>query len=169
MGIRPSFISAWNAAKYIYDEKNTIKRVKDVIGGRIKENFEIPYEKGGWVNSCAVRMSYVLNHTGHPIPRNVPLTVSGGDKKWYYYRVKDLIRYLRSEWGEPDSIISYPKIPVEKLQGKKGLILFEVSEWQDAAGHATFWDGIMCSDHCYFNDPGNINYITNAANFWELS
>jgi hypothetical protein len=37
----------------------------------------------------------------------------------------------------------------------------------DAAGHATFWNGLTCSDHCYFNAP-ETNYTTTKANFWEL-
>ncbi|AUX92260.1 type VI secretion system amidase effector protein Tae4 [Mixta gaviniae] len=167
MNSRPSFISAWTAAKRIYDPANPLKRVKETIGGKVKQNFEIPYENGGWVNSCAVRMSYVLNYTGHPLPRDKTKTVSGDDKKWYFYRVKDLIEYLKKEWGPPDLIISYPQIPVDKLKNKNGLILFEISGWDDAGGHATLWDGRICSDHCYFNEPG-VNYSTNAANFWML-
>ncbi|MCL2897379.1 type VI secretion system amidase effector protein Tae4 [Brenneria tiliae] len=168
MGIRPGFIAAWTAAKQIYDPNDPIGKVKDTIGGTVKRNFEIPVRDGGWENSCAVRMSYVLNYTGHPIPRIGSKTVSGADRKWYFYRVKDVIEYLNNVWGNADLIINYPQLPVEQLKNKNGLILFEVSGWGDANGHATFWNGSLCSDHCYFNDT-NANYTTNKANFWELS
>jgi hypothetical protein len=51
--------------------------------------------------------------------------------------------------------------------GKKGLILFEVSGWDDARGHATLFNGSVCYDHCYFNEP-NATYRTERANFWSL-
>ncbi|WP_279027136.1 type VI secretion system amidase effector protein Tae4 [Gibbsiella quercinecans] len=167
MGVRPGFISAWTAAKRIYDPNDPISKVKSVIGGAVKRNFEIPVASGGWENSCAVRMSYVLNYTGHSIPRLGDKTVSGADRKWYFYRVRDLIDYLNKIWGKPDLIIDYPQLPIEQLKNRNGVILFEVSGWYDAGGHATFWDGRLCSDHCYFNGTGG-NYTTKQANFWEL-
>ncbi|MDY8991879.1 T6SS effector amidase Tae4 family protein, partial [Escherichia coli] len=84
-----------------------------------------------------------------------------------FYRVKDVIAWLTRQWGKPDMIVSYPSLPVEQLANKKGVILFEVQGWSDAAGHATFWNGLTCSDHCYFNAP-ETNYTTTKANFWEL-
>lgn len=167
MGTRPRFLAAWTAAKNIYDPNDPLGKVKNTIGGAVKRNFEIPVESGGWENSCAVRMSYVLNYTGHPVPRIGQLTVSGADKKWYFFRVRDLIPYLTKTWGKPDMIVNYPQLPVTQLANKKGLILFEVSGWGNAGGHATFWNGTSCSDRCYFNEPGT-NYSTPRANFWEL-
>lgn len=167
MTARPSFVAARAAATRIYDANDSIGKVKQVIGGKVKHNFEIPPDEGGWSNSCAVRMSYVLNYTGHPVPRIANLTVSGADNKWYFYRVKDVIARLTRQWGKPDMIVSYPSLPVQQLANKKGVILFEVQGWSDAAGHATFWNGLTCSDHCYFNAP-ETNYSTTKANFWEL-
>ncbi|MBI6717193.1 T6SS effector amidase Tae4 family protein, partial [Pseudomonas syringae] len=51
---------------------------------------------------------------------------------------------------------------------KKGIILFEISGWTDAKGHATLFDGNLCYDHCYFNEP-DVNYRTDTANFWSLT
>jgi len=167
MSERPNFIAAWSAAKRIYDPLEPLKKVKDTIGGMEMKNFEISPEQGGWENSCAVRMSYVLNYTGHPIPRIKNKTVSGGDYKWYFYRVRDLIACLYQVWGDPELIIDFPHIPVKSLKNKNGLILFEVTGWGNAEGHATFWDGSICSDHCYFNDAGR-RYFTTKANFWIL-
>jgi hypothetical protein len=53
------------------------------------------------------------------------------------------------------------------MAGKQGLILFEVSGWSDALGHATLFDGKACYDHCYFNEP-EAKYRTDRANFWSL-
>ncbi|CAD6081386.1 type VI secretion system amidase effector protein Tae4 [Escherichia coli] len=167
MSARPSFVAAWAAATRIYDANDPIGKIKRVIGGKVKHNFEIPEQQGGWSNSCAVRMSYVLNYTGHPVPRIAGLTVSGADNKWYFFRVKDVIAWLTRQWGNPDMIVSYPSLPVQQLDNKKGVILFEVQGWSDAAGHATFWNGLTCSDHCYFNAQ-DTNYTTTKANFWEL-
>ncbi|WP_239323964.1 T6SS effector amidase Tae4 family protein [Snodgrassella gandavensis] len=50
---------------------------------------------------------------------------------------------------------------------KKGIILFEVSGWSDATGHATLFNGYKCYDSCYFNEPES-TYIAERANFWSL-
>lgn len=111
MGARPRFLAAWTAAKNIYDANDSLGKVKNTIGGAVQRNFEIPVNAGGWENSCAVRMSYVLNYTGHPVPRISQLTVSGADKKWYFFRVRDLISYLTKTWGKPDLIINFLNYP----------------------------------------------------------
>lgn len=41
----------------------------------------------------------------------------------------------------PESNPSHYKI---ELSGKKGIIVFEVSGWSDATGHADLWDGAGC-------------------------
>lgn len=46
---------------------------------------------------------------------------------------------MRETFGEPKKYT-----PAEykiKLSGKKGIIVFEVSGWDDATGHADLWDG----------------------------
>jgi len=50
------------------------------------------------------------------------------------------------------------------LVGKKRVILFEVSGWSDAQGHATLFNGQSCYDHCYFDEP-EAKYRTDRANF----
>ena len=70
---------------------------------------------------------------------------------------------MKTQWGEP-KIIKYPTVI-----GRKGIILFQISGWSDAMGHATLFNGNTCYDHCYFkeNEP-EADYITDRANFWEL-
>lgn len=161
---RPKFSEAWAASKRIYDPVDPAAKVAQVIGGHVALNIA---PKGTWVNTCAVRMSYILNESGVKIPFTAHKTVSGAKHHWYYHYVRDVIAFLKKEWGKPDIISKYPPAGGGKLARKKGIILFEVSGWGDAAGHATLWNGTMCYDHCYFNEPG-VRYHTTRANFWSL-
>jgi hypothetical protein len=164
---RPSFISAWAASQRIYSSINTADNVAKTIGGYVEKNINNPDPNQRWSNTCAVRMSYILNYSGLSIPRMPGQTVSGADKRQYFFRVVNLIRFLEQRWGKAE-IVKYPPSGGGTLAGKKGIILFEVSGWSDAQGHATLFNGNSCYDHCYFNEPG-ANYRTNKANFWSLS
>lgn len=163
---RPSFHAAWAASTRIYDPANSAAKVAQVIGGNVAANVNHQDPRLRWRNTCAVRMSYVLNQAGMPIPRLPAQTVSGADRRWYFYRVKNLIAFLEQRWGKAE-IVKYPPSGGGPLAGKKGLILFEVSGWSDAEGHATLFNGSTCYDHCYFNEP-DANYRTDRANFWSL-
>ncbi|WP_454121412.1 type VI secretion system amidase effector protein Tae4 [Kosakonia sp. Marseille-Q7440] len=162
---KPTFSAAWAAAMRIYDPADSGAKVAQVIGGKVAMNIA---PRGAWVNTCAVRISYILNQTGTTIPFIANKTVSGADGRWYFHYVADVIHFLRQSWGKPDIITRYPPAGGGDLAGKKGLILFEISGWGDATGHATLWNGLQCYDHCYFNEPG-VNYKTEHANFWALS
>jgi hypothetical protein len=69
-------------------------------------------------------------------------------------------------WGKAE-VVKYPPADGGTLAGRKGVILFEVSGWSNAEGHATLFDGRACYDHCYFNAP-EANYRTDRAHFWSL-
>jgi hypothetical protein len=161
---RPPFNAAWTAAQEVFDPAGSTAKVAKVIGGTVAKNITMP---GGWKNTCAVRMSFILNRSGMSVPYVAGKTVSGADKRWYFYRVKDVIDFLTQHWGKPDLMIAFPPVGGGQLAGKKGVVLFEISGWTDAAGHATLWNGNLCYDHCYFNEPG-ATYRTNRANFWAL-
>lgn len=163
---RPSFAHAWAAAQHIYDPTNSGEKVAKVIGGYVEKNINNPDPKQRWNNTCAVRISYVLNQGGMQIPRIPGQTVSGGDGRQYFFRVKNLIGFLKQRWGEAE-IVKYPPSGGGTLAGKKGLILFEISGWSDAQGHATLFNGSTCYDHCYFNEL-EANYRTDRANYWSL-
>ena len=164
---RPSFIIAWNASMRVYDPVDPMAKAAKVIGGYVAININAPPPKN-WKNACAIRMSYILNYSGVIIPSNIKKTVSGADKMNYFFRVPDVLDFLKRRWGNPDEIISYPPSGGGvALAGKKGVILFEVSGWSNAQGHATLFDGHTCYDHCYFNEP-EVNYHTDQANFWSL-
>lgn len=135
-----------------------------MVGGRVADH--INDKQNPWKNTCAVRMSYILNKSGLMIPSDPAKTKKGKDGMNYFFRVKDLISFLKKEWGAPE-IIAYPPSGGGKLAGKKGLVLFETEGWSDASGHATLFNGSSCYDHCYFNEPG-VTYRTTKANFWAL-
>lgn len=162
------FDVAWVAAQQVYDHEavtdaSVVAHVARVIGGMVATNID----SGEWKNTCAVRMSYILGRSGVQIPHVAGKTVSGADKRWYFFRVKHLIEFLSLQWGKPDLAAPYPPAGGGALAGKRGIVLFEVSGWRDATVHATLWNGRICYDHCYFNEQGAA-YRTDRANFWSL-
>lgn len=163
--MRPFFSFAWAASQRIYDPSNSSAKVAQMIGGNVALNINSSDPTLRWTNTCAVRMSYILNESGMLIPPIPRETVSGADKRQYFYRVRNLITFLELRWGKPE-IIKYP-VSAESVTDRKGLILFEISGWSDAQGHATLFDGRHCYDHCYFNQPEAL-YRTDKANFWSL-
>jgi len=135
------------------------------IGGKVKLNYDI----GVFSNACATRISKTLNFSGemHRIPfykskdtkgNDVVQVSSGGKKNWYIYRVKILTQYLSEIYGKPQSMTpsQYKKL----LSGRKGIIIFEVSGWGDATGHADLWDGkkVVGSDY---------GQKSSIVHFWE--
>ena len=134
---KPKFNTLW--AMY---PQGKAEEVFKLIGGKVLAN--------NFANSCAIRVSRSLNYSGFPIGYIPPnLTVSGDDNKWYIYRVSELIKYLEKTYGKADlTVVNKPY--VKEFKGKKGIIIFEVDSWDDASGHATLWDGNICSDKCYF-------------------
>jgi hypothetical protein len=142
------------------------KAVADKIGGNVKRNFELP--SGVFQNACPIRMSYVLNTTGYPIPRSARYAmVSGGDRHQYIYRVGDMMAYLRSTFGRADKTVSSPK--PSDFAGLKGILAVEGHGWENARGHITLWDGTKCSDSCHLlGDPENGRFVADTASIWVL-
>jgi hypothetical protein len=119
------------------------------IGGKVGDNIELGKRDplAGFTNACAIRMSYSLNYSGAPVVRGAWATVSGADKNWYLFRVRDLLPYLTNTFGKADKTVKKPK--ESDFANMKGILVFSVP-FADATGHATLWDGHTCSDHCYF-------------------
>lgn len=147
MSIRPVFLQAW---QNFSDINVSVSLVGKKIGGNVGLNINLGEQdpEQGFTNACAIRMSYTLNYSGAKIERGMWKTVSGADRFWYIYRVKDLIAYLKYKFGAPDKIVKNPK--VNDFLGLTGILVFTVDSWNDASGHATLWNGSVCSDHCYF-------------------
>lgn len=160
-GKRPKLHSAKAAFREVYDDiGKSVSAVGTMIGGKVDYNInEVPVGQGRFQNACAIRMSYVLNKTGFKVPYISGKTVSGGKGNWYIFRVRDLIRYLRSVFGEPDHTLDKPSSV--DFARHKGILVFEVDAWTDASGHATIWDGANCSDKCYFP-------LSKKAYIWTL-
>lgn len=136
------------------------------LGGHIRTN----RDNGTFKNSCAIRVSEALNQSGDPVPYTPGKTVSGaadanGKKNWYFYRVNDLKDYLMRTRRAPE--VYAPSEWKTSLAGRKGILMFEVHEWDDAAGHFTLFDGKKRIDQ------GNKNahdYTDNASRmlFWPV-
>lgn len=157
---RPKFLTLWGNFKTIYADGKVIS-VGNKIGGKVKQNIDLGIKDAtlGFTNACALRMSYALNYSGIGITRGSWQTVSGGDMKWYIFRVKDIIKFLNSSFGKPDKTIKSPK--PQDFSKMQGIIIFNVN-WSDATGHVTLWDGSICSDHCYFPEA-------KEASIWLLN
>jgi hypothetical protein len=145
---RPMFQIMWHHFVTIYGD-GSLRSVGEKIGGKVQENLVLGETDpvNGFTNACAIRMSYCLNYSGAPIRRGNWATSSGADKKWYLYRVSDLVSYLTQTFGKPDKTVKNPT-PGD-FSNMKGLLIFRV-QFTDATGHASLWNGAICSDHCYF-------------------
>ena len=69
--------------------------VGKLIGGKVEENIKA----GFFTNACAIRLSYAFNYSGMPISRYDGATSSGKDKKWYLYRVTDMLSFIKQKIG----------------------------------------------------------------------
>lgn len=156
-----------------------------MIGGKFVNLYKIKvYE-----NSCAVRMSYALERSGMKLgvaPSNDG-SLQGGDGHTYWIRVNDLIAELKRRFKGADDELSRPPLPKKllddaalrkligerrklaqqlldtKLNGKNGIVAFQVSGWGTAFGHFTLWDGTTkkLSYATGYDDPATDNYY-----FW---
>ena len=112
-------------------------------------------------------MSYVLNHTGIPIPAAGYHVVSGADRRWYMYRVPEMMAFLRQQLGAPDATAERPT--PKDFAGRKGVIVVKGRGWSNAVGHVTLWDGAICSDSCHLMaDPDNCPFVPDTAALWVL-
>lgn len=157
---RPGFNSMWTQFATIYGD-GRLASVGKKIGGKVEYNIELGLKEPtqGFENGCAIRMSYALNRADLPISRGTWKTVSGADGRWYIYKVRDMIAYLRHRFGKPDKTVRNPT-PAD-FKGLKGVLVFDVN-FNNATGHATLWDGASCSDHCYFP-------VALEASLWKLA
>lgn len=140
-------------------------------------------ENQAWENSCAFRMSKGLNYSGFKLPYNNSKYRAkgstggvhiGDDKLNYWYRVKELGKYLEEHLGSPEFDETLKKAKIgetkeelsiekwDKLKNLKGIIMFKVSGWSDASGHFTLWDGshlIYPGDNRHDDPNSNLYYF----------
>lgn len=130
------------------------------IGGKVYENGK----SGVFVNSCATRMSRALNYSGAPVAHATTGTSSGGDGKWYLFRVADLEPVMRTLFGTPRtlSLATWRK----DIDGKTGVVRFTAS-WANSTGHFTLWN----KDHMVNranDDTDATDPAVNGVFFWEV-
>ena len=120
-------------SQYFSEVKDlSVAEVGEKIGGKVGLNIK----NGTFQNACAIRMSYTFNKSGKLISKTDGAVSSGADKKWYLYRVKDFINFLKSNYTDYETATD-----ISKFQGKKGVIVFEDCGWSDATGHVDLYDG----------------------------
>ncbi len=129
------------------------EEVKNEIGGKVN----YPWIK----NTCAIRMSRALNYSGYPIPKTGRKTISGADKKQYFYRIADLKKYIVSKFGQSNYTFEKPLNQPELLQ-LQGIIIFDVN-FSDATGHITLLNkGKSCINNDDYFDRANFVEIWSA-------
>ncbi|WP_367989724.1 type VI secretion system amidase effector protein Tae4 [Vibrio sp. NTOU-M3] len=150
---RPRFSDLWNAYSEVGAKKAS--EVYPLVGGHVAKLYES--DPISYANACALRMSRGFNYGGFPVPSGTIIEtypiyrVRGADQKAYILRVKDLIKYIEFNWGNPE----YEMDPtdISEISGKKGVIIISVSGWNDASGHVTLWDGSKTGDGSSYQDP----------------
>ncbi|MGR0481960.1 MAG: type VI secretion system amidase effector protein Tae4 [Candidatus Electronema sp. V4] len=156
----------WNILQANFPAKPA-GEVFQAIGGKMLYNYQI----GVFSNACSTRISAAFNESGkeHEVPffKDTGITgklqaqvSSGANKKWYIFRVKMLVKHLTERYGEPEAFS--PSAYLDKITGRKGIIVFEVKGWSDATGHADLWDGAACLWHGY-------DSVAEKILFWEAA
>jgi hypothetical protein len=161
---RPKFNEMWSN----YPVGMEAPDVYATIGGNVYELYK--ENPTGYANACALRLSRAFNYGGFKIAKSGPgYKVKGGDGKIYFLRVKDVIAFVKSNFGKPDYSVKPNAVDkTSDFLGKKGILIFDVSGWGDASGHVTLWNGGECGDHCYFTHPTQPDVQTKEILFWEL-
>jgi hypothetical protein len=152
-------------ARFTFDSLKTAypagspSAAKSLIGGKVNAD---------WItNTCAIRISRVLNYNAVPIPgpnAKVLDVVSGADSRWYAYRQKPLQDWFRSNFGSPSLELPKPANR-RKLQNLQGFIGFDI-HFADATGHFDLWFGDRFgteaeATHDYFA-------LANKVVFWRV-
>ncbi|MCX4246496.1 type VI secretion system amidase effector protein Tae4 [Paraliomyxa miuraensis] len=137
----PSFSLMW-----AHFPAGSAAAVKAKIGGNVNM---------GWVtNTCVIRVSYCFNKAGDPIPGTYPglTTARGGDGMRYAFRVSEFKPFLEHKYKAPD-VSGTNRGAVD---GRRGIIMFDVQGWSDATGHFDLWDGSFCAGSEYFDKASHV-------------
>ena len=121
------------------------KELGDKIGGKVKVNID----SGIFKNTCAIRMSYAFNYAGYEFKFNeYGETSSGSDGKWYIFRVNNFKQFLDDKYKKKKNEYR----DKSKLEGKKGVIVFQDCTFQDASGHVDLYNGNEVEGKGYFDE-----------------
>jgi hypothetical protein len=166
-----------------YPTTGTPSQMYNSVGGQVAKAFNDAEAKdptnNAYANTCALRMSVALNKSGNDVDTKVKnsqgksmYTLKGGDKKDYALRKNDVKDYMKGKYGKADiSTKSTDKdfdAQIAKIQGQKGVIVFDVTGWGNATGHVTIYDGSgNCGHDCYFKDA--INSENSQRTAWNTA
>ena len=142
---QPDFDRMW-AAFPDHTKYPTLRALHTFIGGRVAVNIgdDMGFPDAG--NTCAMRMSYALNHGGMPLSwsllKSLKLgrsAIPGADHKPHLFRVADLRIYLANALGTTPQRVR--KDFGKAFAGRRGIVAFKVDGWQTATGHIALWNG----------------------------
>ena len=134
-----------------YDTDPDPNAVKKRIGGEVTES---------WLgnNTCVMRLCKAFNYAGDPyrIRQGMGMeVVKGADKLWYGFKVQQFKQYLNKVYGDAKVIKEKgEKVDEQDFKYKSGIIGIDVSNWRDATGHFSLYDGskiVYQGDHNYFS------------------
>ncbi len=119
--------------------------VKTLIGGQLNSP--------EFVDTCAMRMSWTLNHVNIRIPsphHSLMLVLKGnpvhGQSDWYAIRHAEIRQWLTQILGPPQVSQKHEGIDKKLFAGHKGIIVMDVHyiihpHQANATGHIDLWDG----------------------------
>ncbi len=160
---RPAQRPTYSQAKRAYTEVKEIWQLKEVVGGKLKQNFD----SKSFINGCASRISYVLQQAGYKIPAIPGETVSGKNGEQYIFRLTELDKFMRKTFGTPDCewrkgevIGNLTGEKCSTLMGRKGIL---IERWRGGphttcTGHAQIisgkgWDSIAPQEGVFWELP----------------
>lgn len=166
---RPSYVSMKNNALPSSTTWN-YAQVADYLGNEVKTILYIDR------NTCATRVSHMLNQSGNLIPSGPWATFLSSSNKNYIVHALTMLNYLKSSFGTSATntihLESAPNAPLTKTQiinalnGKQGiyaLIPVDPSKATGfgASGHIDLLDkdGTLVSGHNYFFANGGVKEI----------
>ena len=124
---------------------------KITIWGYLGGHVALNGNSGVFKNSCAIRLSYVLNQSGIKIPFIQGQTVSDKNHDWYFHSISDLQVFLNSKLGKPQQFT--PDNWRAGIGDQTGILIFQ-NHWDNATGHIDLYDGskgnlVDGNDHDY--------------------
>lgn len=170
--IKPKLRNLWTAFPD-HVAYPTLKDLYTMLGGSARQNIDAP-GFGATGNTCASRLSVAFNKGGAPISRAVATsvgarTIGAGDGSRIIFAVAEFRTYLLRVLGKPalDNVTPFD----DSFRGRKGIIAFGVTGWDDATGHIALFDGRA------YREPSHDDYSSFAAGakrtfrgeLWELA
>lgn len=134
------------------------EEVKKHLGGEVNQPMI--------TNTCVIRVARALSMAGIKIR---PFTLQNGKSMYLIrdgqsnrlpIRVAEFKQYMVAKYGQPQVKVAFSTDGVDEipsqLNGKRGIIMFDVRVWSDATGHFDLWDGEGCAHQCYFDKARNV-------------